>query len=489
MTRTSLLLAALASLGACTPPPTSTRPAAAAPTPATTSATPDAPAAVEATRSVRILATLPPGMPGVGRAFVAVYRPEEIAANLPRDPARLFEVLDRIRAVRDEEASDEVVGFELAVPASGAVVVHVFFDADNHGLEALFGPRAGLAQGFASVAADAREAAVALEGAPPAAPSEPCVGARQTLLVLDAPETRRLGDEGRRLACVQVPASYAAGDRRYPVVFALPGFSGSHARSDAWGARDLFDEAAVETGVEAIYVGVGTRTAEGTSYFASSARFGDWDAYFARRLVPEIDRRFRTDGRRAAVGHSTGGWNAVHLALNHPELVQVVGASAPDPLDFGVWLREGAHLRPRWRAWLRAEHEMGGRGQFVSWAAAWSPDARAPLGFRWPADVITGAVDEAVFALWQAQSPRARLETEAGRAAASRLSGSIAITAGRADEFDLFAPTEAFAQALSAAGVEVLWLPTALGHFGGDATRWHTMTRFVLRRLGAPADR
>src|SRR5690606_28550442 len=137
--------------------------------------------------------------------------------------------------------------------------------------------------------------------------------------------------------------------------------------------------------------------------------------------VPEIDSRFRTNGRRALVGHSTGGFNAVHLGMNHPDLVHAVGASSPDPLELANWLRDGAVLKPRWRAWLSAEHELGGRGQFVSWAASWSPDDSAPRGFRFPADPKTGVIDEAVYQRWLARSPAARLQTEAGRQAMEKL--------------------------------------------------------------------
>ncbi len=440
------------------------------------------------TRSVQIEATLPSGMPPSAQLFIAVYSPEEIAAKMPQDPARLFDVMGRIVGVSDQDDRDDVVAFKVEVPAADAVV-HVFYDAANHGLEALFGPRPGLAQGFVEVPAAAANVALALQGSPPAPPEESCRRERQTLLVLDAPETARPGDTGERRVCVQVPASYADGDQRYPVVFALPGFSGFHANNDAWRARSSFDEAAAEVGVEAIYVGVATRVVEGTSYFASSPRFGDWDAYFAHRLVPEIDQRFRTNGRRATVGHSTGGWNAIHLGIAHPELVHVVGASSPDPLDFEDWLRDGAQLKPRWLAWLRAEEAMGGRGQFVSWAAAWSPDPTAPRGFRWPADVVSGAIDETVYASWQAHSPFARLHSDAGRAGGAQLSGKLVITAGRTDEFDLFHPTARYVEALTAAGVEVAWLPTDLGHFGGDQDRWGPLARFVLRALREPPTR
>ena len=60
------------------------------------------------------------------------------------------------------------------------------------------------------------------------------------------------------------------------------------------------------------------------------------------------------------------------------------------------------------------------------------------------------------------------------------------LTAGRADEFDLFAPTAQYADALQAAGVDVVWLPTPLGHFGQDDQRWGPMAKIIMRQLASP---
>ena len=294
---------------------------------------------------------------------------------------------------------------------------------------------------------------------------------------------RRSGDDGAHTLCVYLPAHYGdEPERRYPVAFALPGFSGFAVWNDGFGARGLFDSIGAAVGVEAIVVGVETRTAEGTSYLASSARFGDWDSYFIKRVVPEIDRRYRTTQRRGVYGHSTGGWNAVSIALRHPEVFAAVAASSPDPLDLDLWLfDESGALAPRWRAWALAERALAGRGQFTSWAASWSPRQDG-------ADELVdkdGAVRPAVLERWRAASPAAFIRTPTGLAAARRLSGHIFLTAGTADMFDLFRPTERFQQLLGAQGVDARWARTEFDHFG-SSERFSPLVRFLLEQLAMP---
>ncbi len=431
---------------------------------------------------VRVRGRVPASMPRRGTAVVQVYSPAEMAAGMPRDFARWTDNLGRVQAVREVPVVDGTIAVEVWV-ASRPAVAELVFDTAGLGLEALFGAQPGVARARVQIAAAGAVPTVTLEGRP-YAETEDCTGEHDELLVLDAPETRRRDDPGTRRVCVHLPPSYAHEPaRRYPVVLAFPGFSGWHARGDAWRERGLFDRIGVETGVEALVVGVGTRTAEGTSYLETSERFGDWDRYVSDRLLRALDARYRTVARRATLGHSTGGWNALALATRHPDLFVAAGSSSPDALDLDVWMLDGGQVRSGWLAWIRAEAALGGRGQFVSYGAAWSPDPAEPLGFRWPIDLASGALRPDVFTRWRRRSPAADLRTEAGLGRARSLSGALVVTAGRRDEFGLFAPTQAYVEQLRAAGVAVTWLPTELGHFGAGGPRFGPLVRFLLERL------
>lgn len=411
------------------------------------------------------------------------FSPQEVAAGVPEAATQFVSNLGRVEVQLDRVATQGVLRASVVVPRR-PVVLRVVFDTHGEGLESVFGAQPGRYLGEVRIDAGVRSAEASLEGRPYEEPHEACEGPRTTLVTLDDPATRTPSDAGTRRLCVYVPPSYERSPaRRYPVIYAFPGFSGWHARGDAWGQRALFDREGEALGVEVIVVGVGTRTAEGSSYLQRSTRFGDWDGFVSARMIAAIDQRFRTLPTRATIGHSTGGWNALAAALHHPDVFTAAAASSPDAPDLDAWLLDGDAMRPEWLTWLRAESRLGGRGQFVSYAAAWSPDEAAASGLAWPVDLASGALVPAVYDRWRRASLAAELRTDEGLRQARALSGRIAITTGRRDEFALFAPSERYVAALRAAAVETAWVPTDLGHFGAGPERFTPLVRFLLERV------
>jgi S-formylglutathione hydrolase FrmB len=220
---------------------------------------------------------------------------------------------------------------------------------------------------------------------------------------------------------------------------------------------------------------------------------GAWDTFLAARLIPIIDARFRTiaaPAARAAFGHSTGGFGAVSFGFRHPELIGVVAASAPDPLDMTPWLTGGPGGGPLpWLlALLRAEEASGGgAGFWASYAADWSPDPSAPRGFAWPLDPASGRVRPRVLDRWRAHSPQAWL-ADARRAGAIKaaLAGRIFLDAGERDEFALDDTTAAFSRALTAAGIAHEFRRVPTGHMDDVPGLVGPALRFCLDKL-APA--
>lgn len=323
-------------------------------------------------------------------------------------------------------------------------------------------------------------------------PPEACSGERHQVVTVQAPEVAgSIGNPTARRACVILPASYAASAaRRYPVIYDFPG----------WGATDstmlgrfhhdqILDRAAQDSGREAILVMVDTTTRLGSSYLVDSPVTGAWDTFLAGRLVPIIDARFRTiatPAGRATFGHSTGGYGAISFGFRHPELIGVVAASAPDPLDMSAWVTGGPHGGPLpWLlALLRAEDASGGAGFWASYAADWSPDPAAPRGLAWPVDPATGRVRPQILARWRAHSPSAWL-ADPKRAAAIKaaLAGRIYLDAGDRDEFDLDHTTAVFSRALAAAGIEHRFDRVHTGHMDDPPGLIGPALRFCLDKL------
>lgn len=430
-----------------------------------------------------------------GPIVLSWFRPDEQkrfrGGRLP--PNDLLEALmERGRIVTGARLARGGVEYSLDYPGGDAVVLAIA-DLRHDFWATLFGGGAGNFVGVSAVGGARARTDVPLELVTehdPGPPPERCQGARFELVKIDAPEVAgAIGNDTARRLCVWLPASYAAEPaRRYPVVYILPGFASGDV-AYLVGNRDLrktADALAHDGAGEAILVGVDTATRHGSTYFTDSAAGGAWARFVRERMVPEIDHRYRTvatSAGRAVLGHSTGGFNAISLALRFPDLFGTAAASAPDPLDFEGWmLGPDGRVRPRWLAWTRLEAAVGGIGQMVSYAAAWSAEA-PPSPRAYPFDLETGAVRAADWAAWRAQSPL-RLLDDPDRVAAirSNLDGRIFITVGKADEFGLFEPAQRFSARLAELGI-AHELHATEGTHGGDQTAGlQAALTFAIRR-------
>jgi S-formylglutathione hydrolase FrmB len=363
----------------------------------------------------------------------------------------------------------------------GRVALHAVIDVGKTGIEALLGGGDGTLTGMSPVfdvgpagAAAIEAPVISVSGQPSRPPREFCQGDRLTLEHLEAPEVAgTVGNPTSRRFCVRVPAGYADHPgRRYPVIYALPGL---HSTDNAVIADYGLDPP------DTIVVAVDTSTTTGSTYLVDSATNGAWDTFFTRRLIPYVDAHYRTLARRQArgiVGHSTGGFNAVSFGLRHPELIGAIAASSPDALDLAVWLTEGGAVRPWIRDFARVERGLGGVGQFISYAANWSPTAG---GYDWLFDP-SGAVVESVRRRWLAKSPREWLRDSARVAAIAPLRDHIYLTVGEHDEFDLGPPTVAFSEALTAVGIGNQLVLSSGGH-DGIAEHMAAIVKFLAARL------
>lgn len=359
----------------------------------------------------------------------------------------------------------------------GRIALIAALDVGHVGLLAVLGAGKGTLVGSTAVfdngPAGAAAPVIALASRPAPVRPETCQGDRRTLEHIEAPEVAgTVGNPTSRRACVRVPEGYAEHpERHYPVIYGLPGLTSTDAAVIPGYQLDLPDT---------IVVGVDTSTRTGSTYLVDSPTTGKWDTFFTKDLIPYIDAHYRTLPRRearAVVGHSTGGFNAVSYGLRHPELIGVIGASSPDGLDLPVWFGTGA-VKPWIAAFARVEHGLGGAGQFISYAADWSPSAS---GYDWPFDA-SGHLTDSVLARWAANSPTTWVRDPARVAALKPFSGHIYLAVGDADEFDLYPPTAAFSKTLTEAGIANELLVTSGGH-GNRPQHLAAIARFCAAKL------
>jgi len=262
----------------------------------------------------------------------------------------------------------------------------------------------------------------------------------------------------RLRAGVVLPKSFAADpDRKYPVVYEIPGFGGDHFASFGAETRGNTDVA----GVEMIYVILDPACRTGHHVFADSANNGPYGQALIEELIPHLEAKYRALAQPAArilTGHSSGGWSSLWLQTTYPDFFGGTWSTAPDPVDFrdfqkvnvyqpgnNIFFDDKNERRPIARRgempvlWYKPfsdmEDVMGRGGQLQSFEAVFSP--RGPDGQpRKLWDRRTGKIDPEVARTWEKYDIRLNLERN-WKTLGPKLSGKIHVYMGSLDTFYL----------------------------------------------------
>jgi acetylornithine deacetylase/succinyl-diaminopimelate desuccinylase-like protein len=264
-----------------------------------------------------------------------------------------------------------------------------------------------------------------------------------------------LGDPVERAVYVYLPPDYAGSGERYPVVFLLAGFAGSGASFldfEAWDENlhqrmDRLIAAGRIRPMLAILPDATTRF--GGSQYINSTATGRYQDYLLE-LVDWADHSFRTLPQREAraiVGKSSGGFGALSMGMDHPEVFGLVGDHSGDKYfeycyrpemprfyraverqaDLERLLSNPRHTRP---------HDQAFRDvmELAALSACYSPDPRSARNFEFPLDLETGALRPEIWEQWRRHDPLERLDEHEAALRSLRL---IYLDAGRLDEFFL----------------------------------------------------
>lgn len=223
------------------------------------------------------------------------------------------------------------------------------------------------------------------------------------------------GDAADRDVLVFLPPSYAANpSRRYPVVYALHGYSiGAVQWSQEIHVPQTIAGAYGKGAKEMIVVLPDSKTIHNGSMYSSSITTGDFENFVAHDLVAYIDAHYRTIPRRESrglAGHSMGGYGATRIGMKHADVFGSLYIMSPCCLS----ARGAAPMKPEDQAALvavktpedSAKLPFFARAQLAS-AAAWSPNPnKAPLYL----DLPIGEDQDRVLAKWAANAPLAFLD-------------------------------------------------------------------------------
>jgi enterochelin esterase-like enzyme len=220
------------------------------------------------------------------------------------------------------------------------------------------------------------------------------------------------GDAVDRDVIVVLPPSYAQErTRRYPVVYALHGYSiGAEQWTHEIHVPQTVEGAVAHGAHEMIVVLPDSKTVHNGSMYSSSVTTGDFETFIAHDVVAYIDAHYRTIATRVSrglVGHSMGGYGAARIGMKHPEVFGSLYIMSPCCLS----ARGAGPANPETEAALEAvktpadsaKLPFGLRAQLAS-AAAWSPNPKHPPLYL---DLPFGPNQQAVLAKWAANAPLA----------------------------------------------------------------------------------
>ena len=310
-----------------------------------------------------------------------------------------------------------------------------------------------------------------------------------------------LGDPHARDVVVYLPPQYDSADQRFPLVLMLPAFGASHYSPlsfSPWKRNTLeaLDDQMV-SGVcpPAIVAIPDCMTRWGGSQFVDSPATGLYQTYLAEEVVAHLDANFRTIAQkesRAAVGRSSGGFGALRLATDRPDLLRVVASHAGDAafdrsmrpmlMHAAIAIAQAGGLE----AFAARVVDGGPRGGFefdaifvLAASAAYAATKLDPLPFcDLPIDIQSGDVVDEVWQQWLRHDPLIRLST----AVHLREMSLIYLDAGDRDEHGLHYAARALETELRSLGAPVELEEYEGGH-RGTSYRYETSLPKVIGAL------
>ena len=234
---------------------------------------------------------------------------------------------------------------------------------------------------------------------------------------------------------VFLPPGYAHDkSRRYPVVYALHGYSiGAEQWSHEIHVPQTIEGAFAQGAKEMIVVLPDSKTVHNGSMYSSSVTTGDFERFVSHDLVVYIDAHYRTIPERTSrglVGHSMGGYGATRIGMKHSDVFGSLYIMSP------CCLSPRAAPTPDVEKALEAVKtpEDSAKLSFfpratLATAAAWSPDPKNPPLYL---DLPTkdGQPQPEVLAKWTANAPLAFVDQYIG---ALRQYRAIAMDVGDQD--------------------------------------------------------
>jgi enterochelin esterase-like enzyme len=245
------------------------------------------------------------------------------------------------------------------------------------------------------------------------------------------------GDAVDRDVFIFLPPSYSKDKhRRYPVVYALHGYSiGAEQWTHEIHVPQTIEGAFAQGAKEMIAVLPDSKTMHNGSMYSSSVTTGDFEKFIAHDVVAYIDAHYRTIPNRESrglVGHSMGGYGASRIGMKYPDVFASLYIMSPCCMSARPAAPANPELEKKLESVKTAEDSAKlaffERAQLAT-AAAWSPDPKNPplyldLPFK------DGVMQPDILAKWASNAPLAFIDQYIGNLREYR---AIAIDVGDQD--------------------------------------------------------
>jgi hypothetical protein len=316
------------------------------------------------------------------------------------------------------------------------------------------------------------------------------------------------GDPHVRPLYVYTPPGYERGDRSYPSVYLLQGWTG---QVDMWRNRsglrpnaiELIDDLFERGALPAVIVFVDAWTSWGGSQYLDSPALGRYRSYLCDEIVPWVDAHYRTKAdrdHRGLAGKSSGGYGAMVTAMARPDLFGGFATHAGDALFELCYARGFAEsvraLRDEYGgsfAKFLDDHAsrpaFSKRSDFTllsDWSMSSCYSADPDGAVQLPYDTATGEVRPDVWARWLDKDP---VRVARVRGDALRSMRGVYVDAGKRDEWFLDLGAQAFHREVRAAGAPEVFFELFDASHGQveyrypGALRWLVERRIVGRAL------
>lgn len=292
-----------------------------------------------------------------------------------------------------------------------------------------------------------------------------------------------LGDPVVRRLPVYLPPSYYNNSIDYPVVFCLAGYTGG-ARSwfnfQAWipSIDERVDELIAHGMPEMVLIFPDCFTKLGGSQYRDSIAVGPYRSYVLREILPYVEKNFRLkkDRRfRAVMGKSSGGYGAITIAMEHPDLFSAVACHSGDMYfeyayqsEFPTACRRLAQMGgvegffkefDEMRKTKKEDHALL---DTVAMSACYSPNRDAPHFIDLPFDLRTGELKADVWKRWKEKDP---VEMLRQNPLCLKDFGYIYLDCGKRDEYALDIGARIFTADLEKNGIPFTYEEFDDGHF------------------------